>query len=55
MTLSLNVTIDVSTAGLNANTNYYFAIQMHGNDQGGSGPTPWKIGSNGITVLGAKK
>lgn len=55
MTLSLNATVDVSDEGLNANTNYYFGLQVHGNDQGGTGPTPWKIGNNGITVLAAKK
>jgi hypothetical protein len=52
-TLSVNATLDASS--LTANTNYYFALQMHGNDQGGTGPTPWKIGQNGISVLAAKK
>ena len=52
-TLSVNATLDASS--LSANTNYYFALQMHGNDQGGVGPTPWVIGQNGISVLAAKK
>lgn len=52
-TLSVNATLDASS--LSANQNYYFALQMHGNDQGGAGPTPWKIGQNGISVLAAKK
>ena len=52
-TLSVNATL--SAASLSANQNYYFALQVHGNDQGGSGPTPWKIGANGISVLAAKK
>jgi len=52
-TLSVNATLDASS--LSANTSYYFALQMHGNDQGGTGPTPWKIGQNGISVLAAKK
>ena len=52
-TLSVNATLDASS--LSANTNYYFALQMHGNDQGGVGSTPWKIGQNGISVLAAKK
>jgi len=52
-TLSVNATLDASS--LSANTSYYFALQMHGNDQGGVGPTPWKIGQNGISVLAAKK
>ena len=52
-TLSVNATLDASS--LSANTSYYFALQMHGNDQGGAGPTPWKIGQNGISVLAAKK
>jgi hypothetical protein len=52
-TLSVNATLDASS--LSANTSYYFALQMHGNDQGGVGPTPWIIGQNGISVLAAKK
>ena len=52
-TLSVNATLDASS--LSANTSYYFALQMHGNDQGGVGSTPWKIGQNGISVLAAKK
>lgn len=52
-TLSVNATL--SGSSLSANQNYYFALQVHGNDQGGSGPTPWKIGANGISVLAAKK
>jgi len=45
----------LDASSLSANTSYYFALQMHGNDQGGTGPTPWKIGQNGISVLAAKK
>ena len=53
-TYSLNSTIDVSAANLQPNTNYYFGLQVHANDQVNS-TAPYKIGSNGLTVLAAKK
>ena len=53
-TYSLNATIDVSAASLQPNTNYYFGLQVHANDQVNS-TAPYKIGANGLTVLAAKK
>jgi len=53
-TYSLNATIDVSSANLQPNTNYYFGLQVHANDQVNS-TAPYKIGANGLTVLAAKK
>lgn len=54
-TYSVNYTIDTKAFGLEPNQNYYFGIQLHANDQGGPGPTPYKIGKSGISVVGAKK